>query len=424
MNMDTSNSEDIFFPYTKTPKKSTIEDGWTTVTPKRKHQSSTDSPQKDPKKKPTNSNSNIKKKTPVKVNLNNSKFSVLSDLNVNSEKSVKPSPPPPIFVSRIKDSAKFREIVVNPLAPEAKLRAINRTQLKIVVNSIDEYKNLINSFKEKKIPFHTFQPRNAKAVRMVIKGLPVDFLTNDIKNSLETKENIIIRNVTQVRRLKDKSKLALFFVDFEPWTNSTEFKKCLDSIKEINKFLVSFEPPKLQRRIIQCKNCWSFGHARGGCYRPPRCIWCGDFHKAQECPIRTPSIEGIPTCSPPPNCALCGGQHPANFLGCKVRTEIQKRKFPPPKKEETTINAEKQDKIKKSYSEILRGQDQAQSTSQSHKTFDSHLITNESITSYQLQLELFNKRLDKLEKVLETLASSITELISIRYKPLGPPQIL
>ncbi|XP_072152707.1 uncharacterized protein [Bemisia tabaci] len=312
VNTDISTSGDIFLPCVKithsnTPKNTsnTDEDGWTTIIPsKRKHHSSTGSPQKDPKKKPINSNVNKnKKKTPVKVNLNNSKFSVLGDSNANSEKIVKPSLPPPIFVSRIKDSAKFRELEVDPIALAAKMKAINRTQLKVVVNSIDEYKNLTNSFKEKKIPFHTFQPRNVKAVRMVIRGLPVDFLTSDIKTSLEKRENIIVRNVSQVRRLKDKSRLALFFVDFEPWENFSDFKKSSDSIKEIKQFLISFEPPKLQRKIIQCKNCWSFGHAKGGCFRPLRCIWCRGFHVAQECPIRTPSIEGIPTCSPPPICA-------------------------------------------------------------------------------------------------------------------------
>ena len=109
---------------------------------------------------------------------------------------------------------------------------------------------------------------------------------------------------------------------------------------------------------------------------------------------------------------LRGGQHPANFLGCKVRSEIQKRKSPPLKKEEKTQNTDKQGKTK-SYSAILCGayhdQDQVRSL-QSHKAPDP--ASNESINNndYQFKFELLVKRIEAQEKLLETEAQNMAEI--------------
>ena len=96
-----------------------------------------------------------KKKTPVNLDLS-SRFSVLDqtnpDPNVKEKKSIKKTPP--LFVSGVKDSAIFRKVEIDPIVPSAKLKAINRTQIKVIVDSIDDFKKIVSKFRERKVFFH------------------------------------------------------------------------------------------------------------------------------------------------------------------------------------------------------------------------------------------------------------------------------
>lgn len=70
-----------------------------------------------------------------------------------------------------------------------------------------------------------------------------------------------------------------------------------------------FEP------ILQCKNCWFFGHSKGACRGKERCVACGLIHSGD--------------CIVPAVCVNCRGDHSSNSKNCPEflkRKELSKAK--------------------------------------------------------------------------------------------------
>lgn len=71
--------------------------------------------------------------------------------------------------------------------------------------------------------------------------------------------------------------------------------------------------------ISQCLNCQDYGHTRAYCGYPARCVRCSANHSSSEC---TKSRDT------PAKCVLYSGDHSANYKGCNVYKELQRRKIP------------------------------------------------------------------------------------------------
>lgn len=103
-------------------------------------------------------------------------------------------------------------------------------------------------------------------------------------------------------------------------------KKCMISnICNIQKCKI--EPPPQKREIPQCAGCQRYGHTKKYCSRLPRCVKCNSNHWTSTCD-KDKDVTAKEERSDP-KCVLCTKNHPANYKGCSVFKEIQKRKFPP-----------------------------------------------------------------------------------------------
>lgn len=58
---------------------------------------------------------------------------------------------------------------------------------------------------------------------------------------------------------------------------------------------------------MQCKRCQRFGHTKNQCFRPFRCVKCGNEHPTSSC-TKTPDTDAT--------CANCQEKHPASYKGC------------------------------------------------------------------------------------------------------------
>lgn len=67
----------------------------------------------------------------------------------------------------------------------------------------------------------------------------------------------------------------------------------------------------------QCRNCQDFGHAAINCFRKYRCVKCVQEHPHGEC-TKHPTDNEVA-------CVNCNGNHPANYRGCQVYKDLQKR---------------------------------------------------------------------------------------------------
>jgi hypothetical protein len=113
------------------------------------------------------------------------------------------------------------------------------------------------------------------------------------------------------------SRYLCFFVDLKPAPNN----KDIFQIEHLQQCKVTFEAPKQKSDIAQCANCQRYGHTKNYCLRTPRCVKCSGTHLTSQWSRKERSSN---VC-----CVLCNGNHPANYKGCMVYKDLQKKTFPP-----------------------------------------------------------------------------------------------
>lgn len=224
--------------------------------------------------------------------------------------------PPPIFVpdiSNVRNMVTAIESVIKK--DEYVYRIMNHNNVKISPSTIEGYRKLVQKLTEQKVNFHTYQLKQEKAYRVVLKNMHFSTDPDDIKMAIE-ELGYNVRNVTNVKHFKTKNPLSLFFIDLEPSHNN----KGIFEIQYLLNAKITFEPPHKKTDIAQCKKCQSYGHTKSYCWHPYRCVKCGQSHDTKTC--TKPQTE-------PPRCALCDGSHPANYKGCNVYRELKHKTFPP-----------------------------------------------------------------------------------------------
>jgi len=191
---------------------------------------------------------------------------------------------------------------------------------------------------------------------------------NDIKDSLHQRGHIV-RNIANITHHQTKIPLSMFYIDLEPNHNN----KDIFEIQYLLNARISFEPPLKKREIVQCKRCQQYGHTKRYCAHPFKCVKCGQDHNTVSCekPDTTPAIY-----------ALCGGSYPANYRGCSVYKNIQKKNFP----------TQRIKKLSTSHADVLENQNTDQPTSGSTVTSQSgkkssfpRIVTKEVSYSQVLQ---------------------------------------
>ncbi|KAL4136449.1 hypothetical protein QTP88_007997 [Uroleucon formosanum] len=154
----------------------------------------------------------------------------------------------------------------------------------------EAYRTLVHYLRNEEAEFHTFQLKEDKPMRIVIRNLHLSTSTEMIKNELEHR----LYEVRQVTQVISKIPLPLFFVDLEPTDHSKEIFK-LESILHTK---IKIEEPHKPKIISQCQNCQAYGHTKAYCGYSPRCVRCGDDHSSSACPNSRQD---------PMRCAFCTG---------------------------------------------------------------------------------------------------------------------
>lgn len=165
--------------------------------------------------------------------------------------------------------------------------------------------------RENNIVHHTYQPKENRAFRVVIKNLHFSTNIEEIKDEL-SKQGHKVRNIHNGKSRVTKEPLNLFFVDLEPSDNNKEIYK----VRGIQNRVVQIEPPKKVKGLPQCMRCQQYGHTKTYCNRPFVCVKCGGAHSTQNCKKSN---------NTPAKCALCDGPHPANYKGCEFYHAILTR---------------------------------------------------------------------------------------------------
>jgi len=170
-----------------------------------------------------------------------------NETNLNSAEG-NPSPtrnhkPPPIFIHGV---INYVEIInrIRDIAEDEQYttKSVINNVIKINCVTPGTYRNLIKYFKESNTYYHTYQLKEERAYRIVIKHLHHSTDTEDIKQELlELGHNA--RNIINAHYRITKEPLNLFFVDLDPAENNKEIYK----ITAVQNKIVQIEPPRAKR---------------------------------------------------------------------------------------------------------------------------------------------------------------------------------
>jgi len=183
-------------------------------------------------------------------------------------------------------------------------KSLTNNVIKIMCLTSDTYRKIVKHCKEKNAYYHTYQLKEERAFRVVLKHLHHSSDLDDIKQELCSQGHIVL-NIINVKHRTTKEPLNIFYIDIEPAANN----KDIYSIQAIQNKLIQFQPPhSTKQNTPQCMRCQHYGHTKKFCNRPYNCVKCGGSHNSE-------------TCSKPRDtrakCALWGGPHPANYKGCE-----------------------------------------------------------------------------------------------------------
>lgn len=223
-------------------------------------------------------------------------------------------PPPPIFVRGVTNYSNLTTAIIELIGVDNFFCKASADRLKIQTANPESYRSLIHFLKDEGAEYHTYQLKEDKPLRVVIRNLHHTTEPDTIKEELEVRM-FDVRRVTNVLHRVTKAPLPLFFVDLEPQIKSNEIFQ-LTSLLHTK---IRVEEPYKSKILSQCINCQEYGHTKTYCGYPPRCVRCGAGHKTPDCPNQR---------SDPPKCALCSGNHPASYKGCSIYKDLQRVKKP------------------------------------------------------------------------------------------------
>jgi hypothetical protein len=100
-------------------------------------------------------------------------------------------------------------------------KVISKDTVKIYVATPDSYRELIKHLQEDKIIYHTYQMKQERAYRIVIRNLHYSTAIVQITAELE-KQGHKVQNILNGKHRITKGPLSLFFIDLEPKENNKD----------------------------------------------------------------------------------------------------------------------------------------------------------------------------------------------------------
>jgi hypothetical protein len=125
------------------------------------------------------------------------------------------------------------------------VKALPNDTIKIMPNTPETYIKLIQHVRDEKIIHHTYQLKQERAYRIVIRDLHHSIPMSDIIEELNKKGHRV-RNLINVKHRVSKEPLLLFFVDLEPQSNNKE----IFNLAFLQNCKICVEPPRRKTTII------------------------------------------------------------------------------------------------------------------------------------------------------------------------------
>ncbi|GBP36447.1 Nucleic-acid-binding protein from transposon X-element [Eumeta japonica] len=214
--------------------------------------------------------------------------------------------PPPIYLLKganfVRISADCTRLRIN----YSKAVRVADDGIKITCPDVETFRSLNRYLVDSKVKFHTYALEEERKVKAVIRGIPADFNTDDIKSDL-LNQGFPVQSVHRLCR-RDGSPLWLVLAVLPRTEEARSIFANLSKVCGLSGIRV--EAPRNRGGPGQCHRCQRYGHAAANCHADPRCVKCLVPHWTKECPRTRDSGEK-------PECAVaCVGRlirNDANF---------------------------------------------------------------------------------------------------------------
>lgn len=246
-----------------------------------------------------------------KINSKN-KFSKKAKTQTNTQRSDTSSmvtkseliPPPIVIEGLITDLKKLHHNISQKckLTNTLNIKYTKNNTLLFVKNKTDYIKILDYCKAEEGVSFHTYTPSSEKTHAFVVRGLDNKPDPKDIIAAFHTEYDIELINAYEMHT---KGRPLYLIV----MSSAITLRYLQQNVKYLMCVRIFMEERENKKRIIQCHRCQVWGHATSNCYKPPKCVKCGEGHFTRDCKKSKET---------PAQCANCGGAHPASSVSCPV----------------------------------------------------------------------------------------------------------
>jgi hypothetical protein len=150
-------------------------------------------------------------------------------------------------VAGVRNIQLLKDLLITVTGNDFVLKVLNGNQVKIQPKSSDKYTAIIKALAEKHTQFHTYQAKESRSFRTVLRGMHYSTDTSEIKSEIEKSGHTVV-NIFNVKQKQTNISPPLFFVDLKPSENI----KNIYQIENLNYTKVKFEPPRPKRNKPQC----------------------------------------------------------------------------------------------------------------------------------------------------------------------------
>ena len=238
------------------------------------------------------------------------RFNALNE--VSDDSATKPKPPP-IYI-RLRSTAgletKIKQIAKHPYHI-VDLRRGALYETKVQTSDGADYANTTRWLDAEKLQYYSYETKENKGLRVIIKGIDHQVKPEEIKGDLE-RQHFQVKWVSNVLN-RYKKPQPMFKVELMPTQIQLQRGKVhpIYGVKFVVSRRVTVEDPYKRKGPVQCQNCQEYGHTRTYCKLKSVCVRCGDNHVSQDCKLDREN----PTNK---KCSNCGMNHTANYRGCSV----------------------------------------------------------------------------------------------------------
>lgn len=232
---------------------------------------------------------------------------------------------PPIVVTSISDLASFRKQLANCKETcnlKVSFQVGRRGECRLLTESLQDHQTFLGYLKHHQFHYYTYDTKNARPFKVVLKGLSNDQSVDEIKTELNVLLGFYPSQVIQMKKksngINSRPGLTSQFYLIHFNRNEINNLKLLDKVQFLFHVRVKWENFKRHggngQNLTQCRRCQAFGHGTDHCAQVPKCMICGESsHDKDNCPVK--EIAQF-------KCANCGGNHKSNFWECPIRKKV------------------------------------------------------------------------------------------------------